>query len=111
MVHFQEHPDQKKGQKSHEKFVKINEAYNVLSKESSRNEYDMKLGIIRGFPGSGAYGPNQEGGPRPGPYNGFPGQPFYRPGDFSQEERQSQYNPYANDPFVQNNAEYFRKRQ
>lgn len=36
------HPDIK-GNKTHEEFVKINEAYNVLSKEILRRDYDMNL--------------------------------------------------------------------
>lgn len=36
------HPDIK-GNQSHEDFVKINEAYNVLSKEILKRDYDMNL--------------------------------------------------------------------
>ena len=36
------HPDVK-GKESHSEFVKINEAYNVLSKESLRRQYDINL--------------------------------------------------------------------
>lgn len=40
---LQEHPDQSRSAESHERFVKIGEAYNVLSKESSRQQYDLTL--------------------------------------------------------------------
>lgn len=40
----QHHPDVNYGNlESEEKFKKINEAYNVLNKESLRKEYDLKL--------------------------------------------------------------------
>ncbi|KAL4237369.1 DnaJ molecular chaperone y domain [Mactra antiquata] len=63
-----EHPDQNTAdKKSHERFVKINEAYNVLSKESSRLEYDNLL--------------KNRGGPhRPGYQPGYSPQGFSQPG-------------------------------
>ncbi|CAG7721791.1 unnamed protein product [Allacma fusca] len=44
------HPDKDPGNKDlHEKFVKINEAYNVLSKVETRRQYDSKLRFYRGM--------------------------------------------------------------
>lgn len=41
-----EHPDKKSDEStSHHKYLKINEAYSVLSKPASRQEYDQKLGL------------------------------------------------------------------
>ena len=45
-VCFQLHPDiNKKDPKTHEKFVKLNEAYNVLKKPIDRREYDLNLAV------------------------------------------------------------------
>jgi curved DNA-binding protein CbpA len=44
------HPDKNPDNKTlHEKFVKINEAYNVLSKPETKMQYDSKLKFYRGM--------------------------------------------------------------
>ena len=41
-VRFQYHPDSNAADKSlHDKFVKINEAFSILNKQSARNTYDQ----------------------------------------------------------------------
>lgn len=45
MQSFQYHPDKNKDAKAQEKFVKIVEAYNVLSKPSSRAQYDHIMDV------------------------------------------------------------------
>lgn len=70
------HPDQTKTVGgSHEKFVKINEAYSVLSKEESRHQYDLTLNTGHPYPHAGPPGsPSYKG-----PYNPPPGGAYYDP--------------------------------
>uniref|UniRef100_A0A915ICA1 J domain-containing protein n=1 Tax=Romanomermis culicivorax TaxID=13658 RepID=A0A915ICA1_ROMCU len=73
----QYHPDVKsastsKDQNSHEKFVEINEAYSVLSKEESRREYDRGLNDFQRPSPDTFYQPPPRYPPSP-PYSSFGG--------------------------------------
>jgi curved DNA-binding protein CbpA len=69
------HPDlNHKDPNNHEKFVRVNEAYSVLSKPVSKREYDLTLADIRGKPQQSSYpgntgtatqGNNSHSGPQP----------------------------------------------
>ncbi|XP_076247426.1 uncharacterized protein LOC143187218 isoform X2 [Calliopsis andreniformis] len=48
----QMHPDSGSGKGDHADFVKINEAYTVLSKKSKRHEYDMHLNTYNSYSNS-----------------------------------------------------------
>lgn len=109
------HPDQNRDdKKSHEKFVLIKEAYETLSKDISRRDYDMKLRKPSAYPRS----PN-----------------YYSSGDFYQDQQHHgpfshgpygsetsggyHYNPYTNrahqqqahDPFSEYNYEYYQRQR
>lgn len=101
---FQEHPDQNKGVKSHEKFVKISEAYNVLSKVRSRKEYDQTLDKHYDYGADSKFGPGF-GRPPSGMYERYPGQFHNQTAeDFAHQRR----NPFEDDPFFKANPNYFR---
>lgn len=57
------------GDKGHDKFVKLQEAYNILSKEETRKQYDMDLKLRTYSPYASSY-ERQE--------NPFPGSRIYR---------------------------------
>lgn len=69
----QYHPDTNKDKDAREKFVHIQEAYEILSDEQKRNQYDQ---FGHGFDGSGMGGSGSPGGfysGGSGSSNGFPG--------------------------------------
>lgn len=83
---LQWHPDRNNSEEAKEKFQEINEAYDTLSDQSKRREYDMQeaFGGDGGFPGFPGGGPFEDinnffnmmfhGGPGgPGGMGGFPG--------------------------------------
>jgi DnaJ-class molecular chaperone len=74
------HPDRNHDDNAKSKFQAINEAYETLSDQGRRNQYDMELqggqGFPGGFPGQGFPG----GFPGQGFPGGFPGQGFPGPG-------------------------------
>ena len=100
--YFQEHPDQNKGAKSHERFVKINEAYNVLSKESSRRDYDISLQLNNQPSGGGEFRSSWPSTQHPGHFKHNPNMQNSA-GPFSKE--------YENDPFGMGNKDYFKNRE
>lgn len=103
---FQEHPDQNKDKKSHERFVKISEAYSVLGKKLSRQEYDQTLDRHHDYPKDSAFRPGP-GRPPPGAYERYPGQHQMDAEDIPTRHE----NPYEDDPYVRVNPEYFRTRR
>ncbi|XP_017977860.1 PREDICTED: dnaJ protein ERDJ3A [Theobroma cacao] len=58
---LQYHPDKNKNQGAQEKFAEINNAYDILSDEEKRKNYDM-YGDEKGAPGFGAGHPGDQGG-------------------------------------------------
>lgn len=74
--------------------MKINEAYNVLSKESSRRDYDLSM-QIHNFPSGGA------------DYRSWPS--TEHPGNFRQND--DHYKHAENDPFVMGNRDYQKNRE
>lgn len=107
------HPDLKHGAKTHDKFVQINEAYEVLGKDSSRRDYDDKLRFEYPKPTSNPY---QQRSP---PSNYYSSGQFYEDSPFKSGFDPS--NPYArraghnyqNDPFSDLNYDhdFYRKRR
>ncbi|KAI9006383.1 hypothetical protein DFJ74DRAFT_690643 [Hyaloraphidium curvatum] len=73
------HPDTNKEAEAHDKFVEIQEAYEILSDDQKRAAYDQFGHSAFGGPGGDPGGP----GPGPGPGPGFPGGfPFGAGGGF-----------------------------
>jgi DnaJ-class molecular chaperone len=84
------HPDRNHDADATEKYKAINEAYEILSDEQQKHQYDMELqfgGIPGGgFPGGGFPGGGFPGGGFPGggfPGGGFPGGGFPGGGDIN----------------------------
>lgn len=59
---LQYHPDKNKAKGAQEKFAQINNAYEILSDEQKRKNYDL-YGDEKGNPGFGAGHPGGQGGP------------------------------------------------
>ncbi|XP_043466454.1 dnaJ homolog subfamily C member 4-like [Leptopilina heterotoma] len=92
------HPDIK-GNKSHEDFVKINEAYNVLSKEIPKRDYDtnLKYGYSPNFSSHYAYG-----------YRPQSSDFYYRPPHFRSK---AEYDQYRNSQAEEKDESTKRKRR
>ncbi|CAA0836276.1 DnaJ protein ERDJ3A [Striga hermonthica] len=80
---LQYHPDKNKNKGAQEKFAEINNAYDILSDEQKRKNYDL-YGDEKGTPGFGAGDPGNEGGYRSYFTSGGSGQSGFnfRPGDW-----------------------------
>ncbi|XP_047154515.1 dnaJ protein ERDJ3A [Vigna umbellata] len=68
---LQYHPDKNKAKSAQEKFAQINNAYDILSDEEKRKNYDM-YGDVNGNPGFPGGHPGFQGG-HPGFQGGHPG--------------------------------------
>lgn len=107
------HPDQnRQDNKSHDKFVQINEAYEVLSKDGSRRDYDEKLRLHYPKPTANPYKAS-----RPSNYYSsgqFYETPYYRTGfDPSNPYARRSSTNFESDPFSDTNYDhsfYQRKR-
>mgnify|MGYP000084269104 CR=1 FL=1 len=104
---FQEHPDQNKDSKSHDRFVKISEAYTVLSKPSTRKDYDVTLDPEYDLPKDSKFRPGSGRPPR-GAYERYPGQFYTDPRDDPRQYYKG--NPWEHDEFVNKNPNFFRTR-
>ena len=67
--HFQLHPDTNRHDpQNHNKFVRLNEAYSILSKRTSKSDYDRKLDMGINVTESYYPPPSKPAGPRPDEY-------------------------------------------
>ncbi|KAK4483793.1 hypothetical protein RD792_010997 [Penstemon davidsonii] len=92
---LQYHPDKNKNKGAQEKFAEINNAYDILSDEQKRKNYDL-YGDEKGNPGFDTGGPGDQGGHTyftsggPG-HSGF----SFRPGDWQNMGEQGSSQSYS----------------